>query len=170
MILATDVYYYEKSAKAVGMLLEWEGSEEIEILVAEIPGVEFGEYAPGEFYKRELPCLLELLKQVDLKAIDGIVVDGHIYAGGPDKPGLGARLYEALGEKIPVIGVAKSSFRGNGETVVEVFRGKSKNPLYVSALGIPKERAAAWIQNMKGEHRMPVLLKKLDGLTRGNII
>ena len=43
---------------------------------------------PGQFYKRELPCILELLKQVN-PLPNYIVIDGYVYLGGDEKPGLG---------------------------------------------------------------------------------
>ncbi|MFY0538676.1 hypothetical protein [Nannocystis pusilla] len=39
------------------------------------------------------------------------MIDGHVWLG-PDRPGLGVHLHRALGEAIPVVGVAKNPFRG----------------------------------------------------------
>jgi deoxyribonuclease V len=43
------------------------------------------------------------------KPLDQIIVDGFVSLG--DKPGLGMHLWEALGRRVAVIGVAKSHFR-----------------------------------------------------------
>ena len=51
-------------------------------------------------------------------------------------------------------------------TVIKVLRGVSKNPLWVSAVGIETNLAAHKIENMHGEHRIPAILKKVDQLTR----
>jgi len=75
---------------------------------------------------------------------------------------LGAYLYEALGEEIPVIGVAKKNFLSNTKNVREVLRGESQKPLYVSSMGIDIDQAAEKIRNMKGEYRFPKMLKLVD--------
>jgi hypothetical protein len=48
----------------------------------------------------------------------------------------------------------------------EVLRGKSKKPLYVTAMGMLLERAADRVRTMHGEFRMPHLLSELDRLTK----
>jgi deoxyribonuclease V len=75
-------------------------------------------------------------------------------------------LYEALNKVYSIIGVAKTSFQNNKETVVEIVRGESKNPLFVSAIGLEKEIAANYIQNMFGDYRLPYLLKLMDQITK----
>jgi len=97
MILAVDVdYRNDNSAKVAGVLFEhWDDREPTQILTSLIPKV--NEYISGEFYRRELPCILDILKQVEDK-LEYIVVDGYVYLN--DKMGLGAYLYEALDKKI----------------------------------------------------------------------
>lgn len=122
-------------------------------------------YVPGEFYKRELPCLLHLIQS--LPEIPGtIIVDGYVWLG-PDVPGLGARLYEALGHKAAIIGVAKTLFRSQ-DIACPVFRGGSQRPLYVTAAGIDAQTAVSSIQSMHGEYRIPTLIKRADQLARGH--
>jgi deoxyribonuclease V len=82
------------------------------------------------------------------------------------KRGLGAYLYDALQQQIPIIGVAKTNFHTINEQKLELVRGKSTRPLYVTAAGIPLSHAAEHIKSMAGDHRMPMLLKELDVLTR----
>lgn len=79
---------------------------------------------------------------------------------------MGAHLYEALEQKIPVVGVAKTTFHANSETVIPVIRGESSKPLYVSAIGISKEIVAEKIKAMHGEFRLPYLLKLMDQKTK----
>ena len=164
MILAIDVYYTDKGAKAVGVLFEWEDATPIQTIIEYVNEVE--EYIPGEFYKRELPCIAALLHKIGSHLLDAVIVDGHIYVDNNGTYGLGGRTFELLERKIPVIGVAKTGFHTNKETVVEVFRGESKNPLHVSAIGMDVTLAAAKIMAMYGSYRIPDILKKLDMVTK----
>lgn len=129
--------------------------------VAAIPQVE--PYQPGAFYRRELPCILRVLEQL-AEPPRVLVIDGFVWLG-PDRPGLGARLYQALGERVPILGVAKTKFAG-AEPLQEVLRGESRLPLLVSAIGLDLEVAVEHIRSMHGEHRIPTLLKRVDRLCR----
>jgi deoxyribonuclease V len=168
MILAIDVHYRETYAKAVGVLFDWKDSSPQQIIIEYINDI--NEYIPGEFYKRELPCLLKVIEQVDLNSLEAIIVDGYIYVDNEFALGLGGYLYQKLNEKIPIIGVAKTSFFTNKETVVEVIRRISKNPLYVSAIGYPLEEAAQKTLNMEGEYRIPTILKEMDKITKDDTL
>jgi deoxyribonuclease V len=121
-------------------------------------------YAPGVFYKRELPAILALLDVIDMP-LDTLIVDGYVMLG--PRPGLGKYLFEALGSRIPVIGVAKSRFKG--ATAQAVCRGGSRRPVYVTAAGMAAEEAAARIQAMHGVHRIPTLLRQVDRLAREKV-
>jgi len=125
---------------------------------------EIAEYVPGQFYKRELPCVLAVLELVE-PLPDLIVIDGYVILDGEGTHGMGGYLYEALDRRIPVIGVAKNRFRSN-VAAIEVFRGGSKRPLFVTALGIDPQAAADDIERMHGNHRLPTLLKRVDRLCR----
>ncbi|WP_298137367.1 endonuclease V [Flavobacterium sp.] len=94
MNLAIDVHYKETYAKAVGVLFDWEDENPKEIVTAIIN--EVAKYESGQFYKRELPCILELLKQIDLEKVDCIIVDGHVYVNDDKSLGLGGHLYHSL--------------------------------------------------------------------------
>ena len=165
MIAAFDVYYYANKAKAVGIVFDhWTAQTPTDILVEYITPI--ANYEPGAFYKRELPCLLALINQLELNNINAIIVDGYVLLDDTGKFGLGAHLHEALQQKIPIIGVAKTKFLQNTQYVREVFRGQSINPLYISAIGIDIDQAAQNIQNMFGIYRIPTQLKHLDTLTK----
>jgi hypothetical protein len=71
--------------------------------VSVVPSVE--PYVPGEFYRRELPCILRVLETIS-ESIDVIVVDGYVWLEGT-RPGLGAHLFDTLGTKVAIICVAK---------------------------------------------------------------
>jgi deoxyribonuclease V len=102
------------------------------------------DYLPGEFYRRELPGILALLKKFD-RIPDELIVDGYVMLG--ERPGLGYHLFSALGGHLPVIGVAKSKFKG--ASGIEVFRGWSIRPLYVTTAGMDPATAAERIQRMR---------------------
>ncbi len=64
-----------------------------------------------------------------------------------------------------VVGVAKNPFRS--ASPIEVFRGGSKRPLFVTAVGIDAKQAAHHVEKMAGPHRFPLLLQRVDALSRG---
>ncbi|OQP59713.1 endonuclease V [Niastella vici] len=165
MILATDVHYKDNTAKAVGALIaHWNDAVALQHVISYIDAVE--EYVPGSFYKRELPCLLEIIKKVDLQQIKYIIVDGFVVLDDFGKPGLGAYLFESLPVKVPVIGVAKTNFHQNMKYVIPVMRGTTERPLFVTAIGTDLQQAANYIQCMHGEYRLPTVLKQLDRITK----
>ncbi len=165
MIFATDIQYNENNtATAAGVLFpNWESDTIDKIVVKEITDV--APYEPGSFYKRELPCILSLLEEIE-QDIGVLVVDGYVTLGDDNKPGLGMHLFEHLSKSIPVVGVAKKRFV---DTPLEcqIFRGQSQNPLYVTSAGVPLSEAKMYITNMHGKNRIPTLLKKVDQVCRG---
>lgn len=165
MILAFDTYYFDNKAKTVGIAFREWGAVQPEQVYSETLE-DIAEYEPGAFYKRELPCIVSLLKQVDFQTIELIIVDGFVYLDDQGRLGLGGRLYETLGQSIPVIGVAKTNFASIENNKRKLLRGQSGNPLYITAIGIDVDEAAAHINTMSGEYRIPALLKQLDGLTK----
>jgi deoxyribonuclease V len=165
MKVAIDVYYQENSAKIVAATFnEWIDPLPEQVIIKHKNPV--AEYTPGAFYKRELPCLIEVLKDFDLSKIDVVIIDGYVYLDDEGKPGLGAHLYEHLKGIVPIIGVAKTSFHNNTKHVKEVCRGTSKQPLYVTAIGTGLCEAEQHIKSMYGEHRMPHILKLMDTETK----
>jgi len=165
MILAVDVYYYKNKAKVVGVLFkDWKDSQPFD--VKSIYVNEIAPYESGSFYKRELPCIISLLNNIDLTGIEFIVVDSFVYINDDKKLGLAGYLYEYFNGKIAVIGVAKNSFHLNEKNVKKVYRGKSKKPLYISSIGRNLSSAVLFISSMFGDYRFPTLLKTLDQETR----
>jgi deoxyribonuclease V len=164
MKLCLDVQYTNNHALAAAILFEnW--SDGVATRAVTLPIATVAPYEPGAFYKRELPCLLALLESIS-EPIDLIVVDSFVFLDAQQKHGLGARLYTALEECIPVVGVAKTDFQGAPS--VPVFRGQSQQALFVSSIGCDASQAATWVQNMHGEYRIPTLLKAVDQLARGS--
>ena len=165
MIIAIDVHYRENKAKTVSIEFEnWLDEKPSKIHAIEIPVV--AEYVPGQFYKRELPCILEILKFSDLPKISTIIVDGYVVLDDSGRKGLGAYLYEELNGHIPIIGVAKRSFHTLKEKVIPVKRGLSENPLFITSMGVDLPESANKIQSMHGDYRIPTLLKILDVETK----
>lgn len=165
MLLAVDTHYAGGKAHTVALLFEdWQAAAPAQVReeVIETPAA----YEPGAFHKRELPCILHLLGGVALTGVGAIVVDGYVHLDDARRPGLGARLHEALNGRIPVVGVAKTHFATVHGIAREVRRGTSQRPLYVTAAGMDVAVAAACVARMHGTHRIPDLLKLLDRLSR----
>jgi deoxyribonuclease V len=161
-ILVTDVDYRDNEALVAGILLQSWSSENFEALTCRVPIS--SEYEPGAFYKRELPCLLELLKRIEVP-LSCIVVDGYAHLGSEQRPGLGQRLHSSLDGTIPVIGVAKTYFKDTPDEC-RLYRGGSTKALYVTAEGVGLEPAKQSILCMHGPHRMPSALKLADQACR----
>ncbi len=165
MILAFDTYYFENKAKTV--CLEFEEYSQKENFKVHTEIIEnAAEYIPGEFYKRELPCIMSMLNQMDLQKIDAIIVDGFVYLDDDKKYGLGGHLYEKLNKQIPIIGVAKTNFASIEKDKKALLRGDSSKPLYITSIGIDLDEAFKNIESMAGEFRIPTLLKEMDRLTK----
>lgn len=168
MIVAFDTYYYENSAKTVGIGFHNWTDNEFAIIKSEIiEGV--SDYEPGKFYKRELPCILSLLNKFEISGIMTIIVDGYTTIDNQGKNGLGGYLYESLDRKTPVVGVAKNRFKLNSKNAKEILRGNSSNPLFISALGIDLNLATEKIKSMHGDYRIPTILKMVDLQTKEKV-
>jgi deoxyribonuclease V len=163
VIAALDVSYGARGAAVACVLFErWTDPVEADARVVLVGDV--AAYEPGAFYRRELPCLLAALGALAAPP-EIVVVDGYVWLSAEGRPGLGARLHEALGGGTRVVGVAKTSFMGSA-FAEPVVRGESARPLYVTAVGVDAASAAGWIRQMHGEHRVPTLLKRVDRLCR----
>lgn len=143
------------------MFDRWDAPKALQEVTTVVHGI--APYQPGQFYKRELPCLLALLNETD-HPITAVIVDGHTWLQA-GKPGLGHHLWEALDQRIPVIGVAKRSFVDG--CAQQVLRGRSKNPLWVTAVGCSVSEAVDGVRMMNGPNRIPTLFKRVDAMSRG---
>lgn len=122
---------------------------------------EVAPYEPGRFVARELPAIRAVL--ADIGTLDLVVVDGYVDLDAAGRPGLGAHLHAEIG--VPVVGVAKTAFRG-ATHAIPVHRGGAARPLYVTAAGLPATRAASLVAAMAGPHRTPDALRRVDALAR----
>lgn len=171
-LLAVDVHYADgggyggngvAGACIAGVVFRnWDDAQPEKICISHICTV--AEYVPGEFYKRELPCILQLLAEHDLQP-DCIVIDGYVYLDGSSQAGLGWHLHQALGGRVAIIGVAKSSFSAI-DASFGICRGGSIKPLYITSQGVDVATAQASIAAMHGSFRIPGLLKLVDQLCR----
>lgn len=162
MIACLDVDYRETAAYAAGLAFhDW--SDAAPAVEKIIPVSRVHPYQPGQFFRREPPCLLAVLRELPPVAV--VIVDGYVWLDGVSVAGLGAHLYQALAGKVAVIGVAKTRFAGAG-AAVEVVRGRSTRPLFITAAGMNTESAAEHVRSMHGPNRIPTLLKRVDSLAR----
>jgi deoxyribonuclease V len=160
-IAAFDVHYSADGCASAAALLftDYKDSEPFATYTQYLPVV--ANYIPGEFYRRELPCIIALFEQFN-ETPDEMIVDGYVMLG--NRPGLGQHLFKYVNAKIPVVGVAKTKFEGSKG--VEVFRGGSIQPLYITAAGVDLRKVSESIRTMHGKHRIPTLLKQVDHLAR----
>jgi len=165
MIYAFDTYYFDEFAKTVCIAFKnWNSEKEQEVFTEKTAIV--SHYESGAFYKRELPCILSLLKQITLNSDDLIIVDGFVTLDNNGKIGLGGYVYDELNGFVPVIGIAKNNFSAPDDQRRSVCRGDSKTPLFVTAKGADVDEVKIRVEEMAGNFRIPTLLKKLDQLTR----
>jgi deoxyribonuclease V len=142
---------------------DWTDSQASAVNISEVEIQ--ADYVPGRFFERELPCLLHAIERVSV-SFEVIVIDGYVHLKPPHVKGLGFHLAETVSYPVAVIGVAKSPLKV-ADQFVPVFRGRSRRPLFVSAIQLPTERAAALIESMSGPFRVPTLIKMADRLCRG---
>lgn len=162
MIYCFDTYYGDHYAKTAVVGIEnWEAatpSFELSDVINEV-----NDYESGSFYKRELPCLLSIIDKINLDpSKDILVIDGYVVLSDEGKLGLGGYLFKELEANIAVIGVAKNNFFTLDNLKRKVFRGKSKKPLYVTAMGLELQKACSFISHMHGKFRLPTILKLVD--------
>jgi deoxyribonuclease V len=162
MIAALDVHYDDPRSLGTGAAVVFAGWEDAEPAAEYTSTIEnIQPYVPGEFFRRELPCLLAVIEKIR-EPLETIVVDGYVRL--PDKQGLGQHLFDQLSPRTAIIGVAKTRF--HAAQAIELLRGSSLSPLYITAAGIDAEEAASRIKKMHGDHRIPTLLNRVDRLAR----
>jgi deoxyribonuclease V len=159
MLLAVDVDYRDTEAYVSGVAFEaWDDATPKDVFHSVVDVVEA--YEAGNFYLREMPCIMQLIQEHGLSPVT-IIIDGYVYLGDTFNPGLGMHLYHELKAKIPVIGVAKKAFKGTPKHT-QLLRGNSATPLYITSVGIDLNEAKRSILSMHGNHRLPTLLKVAD--------
>jgi deoxyribonuclease V len=163
-IACVDVAYSDVAAAAACAVFDrWEAVTPIAVETRFWAGPP-AEYEPGAFYKRELPLLVEILRSIDAP-LGVVLIDGYVWLGANGEPGLGARLYNILEPQVPVIGIAKTSYRADTWST-SVWRGGSARALFVTAAGIDTSEAARLVLGMHGQHRLPTIVTFTDRAAR----
>ena len=88
MIACVDVDYRDDGAVAACVLFAgWADETPAGEHVARVS--EVAPYEPGQFYKRELPCLLAVLgPALEAGGLEAVVVDGYVWLHDEHTPGL----------------------------------------------------------------------------------
>ena len=163
MIACFDVHYPVDLANCAAVVLErWPDDTPTDQFVARSTDV--GDYRPGYFYERELKPILELVSRISYP-VEFFVIDAYCHLSDSGAPGLGAHLHGHLPDGSHVVGVAKNRFRDTTHAV-ELNRGGSSRPLFITSIGIDYQRAADYVRQMAGKHRIPAMLKTVDHLAR----
>jgi deoxyribonuclease V len=165
MKLAVAVHHDSTGALAAAVAFdEWAAPEALRSYTTRIDHVERA--ARGELDLRDLPCLLQLLREHAL-APECIVIDGCVFLDAQDTPGLGRHLHHALGGHIGVIGVCKTAMPGM-PAQFEVHREDEARPVIVTCIGLDIGAAKARLRAMHGKRRVPTLLKLAVRLAKGS--
>lgn len=165
LMIALDVAYTRDHAYGVAVgFRNW--SDHKPLFIEHVRDAIADDYTPGEFWKRELPVLQKLVQQTRLYSGKRIyLVDGYVWLDAQGHRGLGAVFWEdVLLQKNVVIGIAKTAYRDAPH--MEVRRGDSDKPLFVTAAGIETSIAAQTVRNMHGSFRLPTLIKLADTCTK----
>lgn len=171
-IIVDSYYYSDTVCYTVGVVFDdWGDRKPRQVVSTGNAG--FQPYKPGQFWKRELPGILKVLKWVNLKEFDTVIIDGYCRLhdrSGRMRDGLGAVLWNVIrleNPDISVIGCAKTLFGCDCDAYEKVYRGRSKNPLYVTSCGpVGYREAADLIRSMHGRYRIPSLIRLCDDETR----
>ena len=126
------------------------------------------DYESGNFYKRELPCIMSLIEDIDMSDVSCLITDSYVEFS-EEHLGLGKHLYNALDKKYPVIGIAKNKYKEENISI-ECYRGNSSKPLYITAIDVSNQEACNIVQKMDGKYRLPEMVKAVDHLCRYNKI
>ena len=163
MFAAVDVFYDEgqNCARAACVIFSDPlGDATTQEAIAHVRPI--AAYQPGEFYRRELPCIEQVVGP-RYASLELLFIDGYVYLSHEKRPGLGWHVHQRFG--IPIIGVAKTRFADAYKFAELVLRGDSRQPLYVTQIGY-QGSAADLVQQMHGSHRIPTLLRRVDQLAR----
>lgn len=175
MIIAFDTYYYNNFSYTVGGVFDSWLSKNVKYYVTSKREVIDADYKCGELYKREITPIIQCLKMANLDAIDTIIIDGFVWLtddGINKTKGLGMRLVDALltefkRQDITVVGIAKNKYEFDIPQCIEIKRGLSKKPLWITCSDINStNNYANLIKHMFGENRIPSIIKDIDSKTR----
>ena len=156
MKLVVAVHIEGTQANAAAAAFDaWDVAEPIKTYVSPIAHVD--KAVRGALDLRELACMLQLLQDHRLTP-ELVLIDGFVHLDADETPGVGQHLYQALGGKVPVIGVSKKSLPGLSAQF-EVMREDEAPPLVVTCAGIDIGAAKVRLRSMHGRKRVPTLMK-----------
>jgi deoxyribonuclease V len=163
MKLVVAVHFDGAQANAAAAAFDaWDAAEATQTYVSRITNVE--KAVRGELDLRELPCVMQLLREHGLEP-ELILVDGFVHLDADQTPGLGQYLYQALGGRVPIVGVSKKRLPGLS-VQFEVMREEETQPLFVTCAGIDIGAAKARLRAMHGRKRVPTLMKLATRLAK----
>jgi deoxyribonuclease V len=156
MKLIVAVHFEGTQAQAAAVAFEaWDAAEATQTYLSRIGQVEPA--VRGELDLRELPCVLQLLREHRLEP-ELILLEGFVHLDANETPGLGQHLYQALNGRVPIVGVSKRRLPGLAAQI-EVMREEETPPLLVTCAGIDIGAAKARLRAMHGRKRVPTLMK-----------
>jgi deoxyribonuclease V len=167
MHLALDVYYAPTWARAACVGFASPADSAASFTFVEQLAGSARDYEPGMFKTRELPYLERLVaaSRARTPSLATILIDAYVTLD-EGRPGLGAHLFAALDATIPIIGIAKTRYRS--APAIELLRGTSHSPLFITSAGIAPDDAAAFVRSMHGDFRIPTMLRLADRASRGH--
>lgn len=176
MKLAIDVHFGPEGARAAALVFEaWDAPEAERTLLTRIATTVEGMKKParGEPDLRALPCILQLLREHALPtAPELILLHGSVYLDALEEtPGLGQHLFQALGGKVAIVGLASKSALPGLPAQFELYREDKEDeeeakPLIITCAGIDLGAAKARVRGMHGKRRMPTLMKRVARLAK----
>lgn len=156
MKLIVTVQFDGMQANVAAVAFEdWDAAEATKTYASRIAQVD--KPVRGQLDLRELPCVMQLLSEHGL-APEIILIDGFVHLDANETPGLGQHLHQALGGKVPVVGVSRKGLPGLSAQF-EVMREDEAPPLWVTCAGIDIGAAKARLRAMHGRKRVPTLMK-----------
>jgi deoxyribonuclease V len=163
MKLAVCVHFHGDKAVAAGVAFdEWDAPEASRTFTSRVAHVD--KPSRAELDLRALPCLMLLLQEHALRP-DVILIDAPVHLDASETPGLGRKLYEALGGQLAIIGVSTKSIPGM-PAQFEVFREEEARPVIVTSVGVDIGAAKTRVRAMHGKRRIPTLLKLAARIAR----
>lgn len=163
MKLVVAVHFDGTQAVAAAAAFDaWDAAEATQTYVSRIIHVE--KAVRGAIDLRELPCVMQLLREHSL-APELILIDGFVHLDAGETPGLGQHLHQALGGKVPIVGVSRKGLPGLSAQF-EVMREEETQPLLVTCAGIDIGAAKVRLRAMHGRKRVPTLMKLVARLAK----
>lgn len=179
-----DVYYYtdkntgkEYARTVAGIFETYDDTTFKDIVITRTDNIAL--YEPGNFYKRELPCIVDVLKECWKRGyiLDTIIIDGYCHMCEDDgityHKGLGARLNDYLHDNslpctlVPIIGIAKHPYKYlYNNTYFEYNDNIIKYSEFNKDNKLPKKAMYITFCNMINEFQEKTIVNKIYNMKR----